>query len=977
MPPSPEQRRKSLTQSGPSRHRKGAASLAAGNQAGSLQSILRDAARSQADGNTQLTSIADELDAPTSSSSTYLATLTTQPLESLQSQPELLASSSSRLEDQLAALCSRQIGPLVRVHEVTSSLPLTLQSIQGHLSTLLETALPRLEKVASSVQTRSEPVLSRRSQAKQLLQAHTTSLAELLDLPDLISSCIRGGHCSEALQLGSHIAQLARPSSELGGGAALRALRNQAWFSLAAMRASLLHGLENKSLRLDSAERAISTLRKLRDLDLLREPSASSSSSASSGLGLTEEQLCLAFLRARSNLLRSLLASPIARQKQYRSTQQVVAAHLEGFLEIWSEGLEFTIKVVRALFQQEPPIQRLLSAFVNLNTSWLQEELAIQLPKLVAQLDSLSDGRPESISAKSMATTAYEVTSTLRSLHQQLSDIVQITSHLGFNLRPLLTGPQRFDLETIVLPVFQLSTDRAVALFKERITASSSYAASSWLVEASQYDDAVSDASSSTNGVRSDDPQELSSYPPLASLLNDLIIGLNALQSYAPASQRSKCLHILDDALMQSSQLLLSYAEALHRDRSLKNSGLVLPTVEDMDDGSQAERQAGAERLLAASALDRASGVLIPYCRSSLWNLVFKSSSPLPRLDSNLIDSMSSWSQQARLDWRNDQERRLAMAEQRRTERLAAEAERARLEEEERIKAQKQAERLRIEEEERQRVEAERQRKEAEEEARRRAEQEALEREAAEKARLEAIERAKREAEEQRIAAAEARKRRLEEQERFRKEQEERQRVEDERLRLEREEVARKRREADAARDEEVRASQITSPEGSVSAQEEPTQPTDTAVEAEPVATSGVGISNKAPTQEGSPISTEKASTEKTGEPIPAADALAAPTTTQSEAVPQAPSEPTIAPPTSTETSSTTPSNGPAAIVAAQDTVVESGGITPPGTRTPTPAVLAYRKMTLAEKLRARQEERERQAALARAVQQQKEEEQV
>ncbi|PWN23195.1 hypothetical protein BCV69DRAFT_111695 [Microstroma glucosiphilum] len=835
---SPERRLSSLAPNGtsPVRHRRGAASLAlaVSNHGGSLPSLLGEMAKQGANQDENLLQLAQNLGNPSSSVSAYLASLTTQPLASLQSQPELLASSSVKLQDQLAALCTRQVGPLVQVHEATRSLPSSLDQQRIILASLAQKSLPRLAEAATSFATRADDTLVARDRAHRLLEAHTSLLSDLLDLPNLIRTCARGGHFAETLQLGLHIARLAQPTSELGGGPALRAIREEAWNALRDFRDSLLEGLKTRSLTIASASRTIAAIRKLRELDHVPEPTI-----GALALGLSEEELSLSLLRSRASVLREILSAPFAHQQKLRPSQHVAAAHLEGYVSAWRQGIDETCAIVSGVFQDGNASQgNMMASFIQIHITVLQNELAEGVGKLTAPLVSLdptSSRLPSIPSAAATAAAAEAVASDIQALHTQLAFTAQTLAKWGADIAPLVSGSDRaYSLERSAMQVLSVPLARSRATMQRRMPSNPLTLPSSWLVSQSRAAELISHQN------RQPDPRDvgaLASFPPLAFLLNDILIGLNATRLFAPLSQREHALSLLDQAFADVTARMASYASNLPEQASSSSlSNLPYTSLPDLeiagsangtdvpDVASSVHRRTQAERLLAAIAIDHLANVLIPYARQSLWTEVFGATDPLPPR-SPRSDDATEWSKATKAAWRADEKSRLLEIQQLQRDRQAAEAEKSRKAEQERLrveeetaqrqkdaqrkaeeeraKREKEAEEVRVREEE-ERVRAEEARLSREREERRiREEEEKKAREEEERRVQEEAEKRLREAEEKRIREAEGKKkaqeegRRAQEEAQKLQEAEERKQREMERDRLAAEEEATIKREAE------------------------------------------------------------------------------------------------------------------------------------------------------------------------------------
>lgn len=766
-------------------HRKGAASLAAStNQDGSLQTIIADTARrlSSVEGDQGLV-VSAELENPGSSSVAFLASLTTQTLTSLQSQPELLASSSSKLDEQLFSLCQRQVQPLVQVHQSTSALGPTLAEISTSLETLLQSTLPGLAESTASFETSTSDPVRARLRAQKLIEANAATLPDLMDIPELVATCVRNSYHTQAIELAAHIDKLARPDSQLGGGKLLSSLRRQAWGHLQGMRVQLLQSFESRDLRLFAARRHVEGLRQLRQLDEME--GRPDFPKATKRLGLTDGQICLAFLRARTNMLKAVLSSPLeALRSQGRdiatasSSQNVITAQLAAYIEVWRRGVADTCSIALEIFVDLPNLPRMLSAFIHRHYELLCRNVREKVDKMITHARSRSHANS---SAREATSVAEEIASTLLSLHSQLSFAVASLADLGADVTPLLAGSsgasdlaaaESLPFHSAILEALQIPCTRAVDVLKDSIDASTMRPPSSWLCKREAISALLAEGASSSLAT---DLESASSFPTLAHFCNNVLIGLNSMRTFAPISVRNVALSNLDARITEAVKVLYQhFSRCLNEERgggkAARNRDIskLLPPLATGEDGdeeldaiaSSSHRSLEAERFIAAAGLDRLLRVVGPYLRASLWTDVFGSDSALPDfVQEGEAEMASSWVQEQLQAWQ-DGERHRSMqiedVEARRAQEAAQIAAEAQAKAEEEAKAKAQAE-----EEERRRAEAEAKARE-EEETRAKAEQEA-------RAQAEAKRR-----EEQAQAEAEAETRRRVEEERAEAERRER-----------------------------------------------------------------------------------------------------------------------------------------------------------------------------------------------------------
>ena len=208
----------------------------------------------------------------------YLTRLTTLPLSALSdSEPQSLSQTSHSLLLSLQALSKRSYKSIItssnHLSTLSTSLPILAQSTAD-----LRDGLPKLDDAAihfsENYNNRAEnPLLERRRQAL-LLSRNVDRLADVLDLPTLLSSAISSStgtssastmssatlNYTSALDLNAHIRRLHAlyPSSPL-----ISSVAAQADSAMQDMATNLITSLRSSTLKLAAAMRTISWLRRV------------------------------------------------------------------------------------------------------------------------------------------------------------------------------------------------------------------------------------------------------------------------------------------------------------------------------------------------------------------------------------------------------------------------------------------------------------------------------------------------------------------------------------------------------------------------------------------------------------------------------------------------------------------------------------------------------------------------------------------
>ena len=227
----------------------------------------------------------------------YLNRLTTLPLSSLTStEPQSLSQTTHSLLLSLQSLSKRSHNAIINSSTHLSTLSTTLPALAQSTASLRD-ALPKLDDAAihfsETYNIRAENALLDRRRKALLLSRNVDRLADILDLPTLLSSAISTSNTASAsaaasnsssnttlnyasaLDLNAHIRRLHAlyPESPL-----ISSVEKQAEEAMQDMATNLIASLKTNSLKLASAMRTISWLRRVApELD----PTPSSASIAS------------------------------------------------------------------------------------------------------------------------------------------------------------------------------------------------------------------------------------------------------------------------------------------------------------------------------------------------------------------------------------------------------------------------------------------------------------------------------------------------------------------------------------------------------------------------------------------------------------------------------------------------------------------------------------------------------------------------
>lgn len=310
---------------------------------------------------------------------TYLNRLSTLPLTALNtSEPQSLSQTQHSLLLSLQALSKRSHKSVITSSDHLSTLTTTLPTLARATADLRD-ALPKLDDAAihfsENYNNRIENAALDRRRKALLLSRNVDRLADVLDLPNLLSSAISSStttaasstsrenntlNYASALDLNAHIRRLhvLYPDSPL-----ITSVSVQAEEKMQSMATNLIHSLRQPSLKLAGAMRTISWLRRVApELDPATATS-SSSQSREGALGSLFLVCRLASLKTMLNALSPLrdladqeslrLGNPTTPARpggsKFEAGQQT-EKYLKRYIEIFREQSFAIISMFRSIF---------------------------------------------------------------------------------------------------------------------------------------------------------------------------------------------------------------------------------------------------------------------------------------------------------------------------------------------------------------------------------------------------------------------------------------------------------------------------------------------------------------------------------------------------------------------------------------------------------------------------------------------------
>uniref|UniRef100_A0A3B3U808 Conserved oligomeric Golgi complex subunit 8 n=1 Tax=Poecilia latipinna TaxID=48699 RepID=A0A3B3U808_9TELE len=145
--------------------------------------------------------------------SAYLSELSACGLEKLSREPERLAEERNQILQQTRELAFSNYQTFIRTADCTEHIYRDFGRVEGSVSRLLD-KLPRFGERCRTFMTEAEEIAVSRRMNSLTLNRHTEIL-EILEIPQLMDTCVRNGYYEEALELAAYVRRLERKHAAL------------------------------------------------------------------------------------------------------------------------------------------------------------------------------------------------------------------------------------------------------------------------------------------------------------------------------------------------------------------------------------------------------------------------------------------------------------------------------------------------------------------------------------------------------------------------------------------------------------------------------------------------------------------------------------------------------------------------------------------------------------------------------------------
>lgn len=541
------------------------------------------------------------VDVSSSSASSYLDYLQSLPLPELLRQPSFISVETSTVESDLTNLCFREYPTFISVHRCSSAVKSAFDDFSDSLEKLIG-SMPALEDECQTFSSSTSKIQRIRSKAS-LVQEHQDKLLDLLEIPQLMETCVRNGYYQEAMELLDHSRTISQRYKDV---VLVQDVVREVEGVLQLMLTQLL-SLLREPIKLPALIKTVTFLRRLHALD--------------------ENELALVFISSRYRNFKAQLAY-IERDKADP------VRYLRRYIDLFREHVYDLIAQFTTIFLDSPNTAIHIASFASQAVSELVNLVRTCVPQLSADAASMS------------------------SILIQLGYCAMSFTRVGLDFAPLIAEP----FAATSFSTFSHEISNASRELRELLEESSKLLRppSQILITADHLSRVLAAETSPPNLPDSIDA--VRSFPPLAALVNAHLNALNSLRLLAPLNLRSQISTFHSTSLASDSVTLLQYfflrseesvdrLQEGNRERSSHTRTTSAPRLDllrrnsevQMTPEARAAKKKSAKRTCIAVA-DMWCNIVVPFLVERLAQGVFGDENvPIHSELSREIENISGW----------------------------------------------------------------------------------------------------------------------------------------------------------------------------------------------------------------------------------------------------------------------------------------------------------------------------------------------
>ncbi|GAV56957.1 Dor1 domain-containing protein [Cephalotus follicularis] len=423
----------------------------------------------------------------------YVSELLSFTLDRLHKEPELLRVDADRIQRQMQEVAVGNYRAFIAAADALLAIREQVTSIDNHLDSLI-IEIPKLTSGCTKFIESAEEILEKRKRNQTLLANHST-LLDLLEIPQLMDTCVRNGNYDEALDLEAFVCKLSTMHPKLP---VIQALAAEVRHTTQSLLSQLLQKLRS-NIQLPECLRIIGYLRRI-------------------GV-FSEYEMRLQFLRCREAWLTGILED---------LDQKNAYEYLKGMINCHRMHLFDVVNQYRAIFADDTSGSE-ENYDGGLLFSWAMHQITSQLKTLKVMLSKITEG------------------GSLSNILDQCMYCAMGLGWVGLDFRCLL--PSLF--EEAVLNLFSKNMSTAVGNFQLVLDSHR------WVPMPAVGFPANSVGDESQADVTP--PPNVMEHPPLAVFVNGVSAAMNELRPCAPLSLKHVLAEELIKGLQAVADSLLRY----------------------------------------------------------------------------------------------------------------------------------------------------------------------------------------------------------------------------------------------------------------------------------------------------------------------------------------------------------------------------------------------------------------------------------